>query len=103
SSRQSRCVRIADIEQDMARARQGAVIGEVTVGPARIEVVEQRIATVDDVHKTFRVSKGGTVAALRGVSLAVGRGEAVGLVGESGSGQTTVGRGVGGVARVTTG
>ncbi len=100
--RQSRCVRIAEIPPSMAGARHGSAVAEAAAGRTALEV-EHPIATVTEVHKSFRVGKGRTVDALRGVSLAVGRGEAVGLVGESGSGKTTLGRCIAGLELVTSG
>ncbi|MDE2604885.1 MAG: ABC transporter ATP-binding protein [Burkholderiales bacterium] len=53
---------------------------------------------VDDVHKTF-----GSHAALQGMSLAVGHGEIVALLGASGSGKTTLLRMVAGLERIDRG
>ncbi len=49
------------------------------------------VITIRDLSKTF-APRGGPVQALRGVSLAVQRGETLGVVGESGSGKTTLAR-----------
>ena len=44
-----------------------------------------------NIRTEFR-ARGGIVAAVDGVSLDIGRGETLGLVGESGCGKTTLGR-----------
>jgi peptide/nickel transport system ATP-binding protein len=49
------------------------------------------VLTARDLRTEFR-ARGGTVAAVDGVSLDIGRGETLGLVGESGCGKTTLGR-----------
>ena len=60
------------------------------------------IIEVDNVYKTFRVGKV-EVPAVRGVSLAVERGEFVSLVGPSGSGKSTLFYLLGGLAQVDSG
>jgi ABC-type glutathione transport system ATPase component len=58
------------------------------VSPAVLEVV--------DVTKTFPVAGGAVARALNGLSFALGRGEAVGIVGESGGGKSTLARAIAG-------
>jgi NitT/TauT family transport system ATP-binding protein len=58
----------------------------VNIGPA---VAEDRTIELVDVHKTFRLSKGTNVEALRGLSLNVRRGEFVAIIGPSGCGKST--------------
>jgi oligopeptide/dipeptide ABC transporter ATP-binding protein len=57
---------------------------------------------IRDLHKTFGHGHG-AVPAVRGVDLDLGRGETVGLVGESGCGKTTLGRILVGLASPTDG
>jgi oligopeptide/dipeptide ABC transporter ATP-binding protein len=61
------------------------------------------VIEVEDLTVTFRGRGGGTARAVDGVSLAVGRGEIVALVGESGCGKTTLARSVLGLERPTSG
>ena len=58
---------------------------------ARSAVTGRSVLTVEDVHMTYH-SHGRIVHALQGASLEVLEGEAVGLVGESGCGKSSLGR-----------
>ena len=68
------------------------------------------VLEVADLRVHFPVRRGlvfervaGTVRAVDGVSFAIGRGETLGLVGESGCGKTTVGRAIVGLTQPTSG
>ena len=67
-------------------------------------VASEPVIEVDDLVVTFRGRRGGgTARALDGVNLAVGRGEIVALVGESGCGKTTLARSILGLERPASG
>ena len=51
-----------------------------------------RVVTVEGLRKVFRLEGGGRLVAVAGVSFGIDRGEVLGLIGESGSGKSTVGR-----------
>ena len=85
-------------------------------GNPRMSVVEPPVTVkasileVQNLQKRFRRSRAkgasksdASVYAVRGISLRVGVGEALGLVGETGSGKTTVGRCVVGLETATAG
>lgn len=50
------------------------------------------LVRVEDLHKAFPSKGGGSIHAVNGVSFAIDEGETLGLIGESGSGKSTVGR-----------
>src|SRR5205807_2029094 len=55
----------------------------------RRRVAVSALLEVEDLHVWFELPDGGELHAVQGVSLAVDRGERLGLVGESGCGKTT--------------
>ena len=67
------------------------------------------LLALDDVVKEFPITRGvlqrrvGSIKAVSGVSLEIARGEAFGLVGESGCGKTTLGRLIVGLEKVDSG
>ncbi len=58
-----------------------------------VGVPGEPLLMVEDLHTSFRTSRG-TVRAVDGVSLSVGRGKTLGIVGESGSGKTVLSRSI---------
>jgi oligopeptide/dipeptide ABC transporter ATP-binding protein len=59
--------------------------------------MSETLLEVEDLHTGFSIRRDGKnsfVPAVRGVSFSIGRGEVLGLVGESGCGKTTVGRSI---------
>ena len=84
--------------------------GDVVAAPARTHGEHTPdgplLAELRDVHVHFtprRRAAGGAVRALDGVSLALRRGEILGVVGESGSGKSTLARTLLGLVKPTTG
>ncbi|MGW2056819.1 dipeptide ABC transporter ATP-binding protein [Streptomyces sp. NPDC001840] len=103
ADRRSACLRADHITGDLI-ARRDALVAPLTPpdppeGPA--------IVSVSHVTKTYRttslVARAGTVHAVQDVSFSITDGEALGLVGETGSGKTTLARCLLGLATPTSG
>ncbi|USQ81279.1 ABC transporter ATP-binding protein [Ornithinimicrobium faecis] len=91
-ARQSACVRIADIRHDL----QAAIGASQATGEPPAVAGEEPLLVVEDLQKSFKTSpmlgRSLTVPALKGVSFELGVGESLGLVGETGSGKSTIAR-----------
>ncbi|MEE4607985.1 MAG: ATP-binding cassette domain-containing protein, partial [Desulfobacteraceae bacterium] len=61
------------------------------------------LLAVEDLTVAYSLGRGRRVEAVAGISFAIARGEALGLVGESGCGKTTVARAVVGLQQATGG
>ncbi|MFE3829370.1 dipeptide ABC transporter ATP-binding protein [Streptomyces sp. NPDC059092] len=91
-ARSSACVRIDDIRDTLQRE-----IGKgPRASPRPAAGTAPSLLVVDDVRKSYTnspvIGKRRTVTALRGVSFELGAGESLGLVGETGSGKSTIAR-----------
>lgn len=92
ATRSTACVRIEEIRgslaTEIARIEQAGVVPTVEGA--------DRLLVVKDLKKSYKTSpmigRAQTVPALKGVSFDLGAGESVGLVGETGSGKSTIAR-----------
>jgi peptide/nickel transport system ATP-binding protein len=94
-----RCHLFDDAERRDTQASPAAVAPAVLVGGAP-QLGEEPLLLVRDLKVHFPITRGvlqrvaGYVRAVDGVSLAIGAGRTLALVGESGCGKTTVGKGI---------
>ncbi|MFD2420065.1 dipeptide ABC transporter ATP-binding protein [Amycolatopsis pigmentata] len=105
ASHTSACVRIDHIRGELT----GRLSARHTTATSPRPIMEGSapVAVITDVHKSFRSSRffgrNREAVALDGVNFAVGEGESVGLVGETGSGKTTIARLITGLTRPDSG
>ena len=78
-------------------------VGSDGLTPAERRKSDLPVIRVRDLRKEFPIKRGTTFAAVKGVDLDIERGETFGLIGESGSGKTTIGRMVLGLVSSTSG
>ncbi len=98
NARQVRCWKAAEGERAEARP--------VFPGPARVAILHQEtrpLMEVRDLAVTYRIGLRHSVPAVAGVSFDVARGRTLALIGESGSGKSTVARAICGLGPITEG
>ena len=88
--RATACIRRGAIADEMRALRHRSL--EVAYTQQHFATTATPLIRVDGLEKTFIGRRGRPIHALKGVSIEVMPGESVGLVGETGSGKTTLGR-----------
>lgn len=78
-------------------------VGGDGMTPAERRKADLPVIQVRELRKEFPIKRGVTFAAVKGVDLDIRRGETFGLIGESGSGKTTIGRMILGLVDSTSG
>ena len=103
ASRRSACLRVAEIRDEIAAQRRALADVATPAEPSR----SSPLLAVADLQKTYHtaalVGRSRTIHAARGVSFEIGEGESLGLVGETGSGKTTIARCILGLTTPTSG
>ncbi|MFD5224412.1 nickel ABC transporter ATP-binding protein NikE [Microbacterium sp. NPDC058342] len=97
--RLSRCIRIDTIRTEL----RDAVLTSARPAPRPAYVASEELLRIEGLTKRFTTQRlvGRSISslALAGVDLTIGAGESVGLIGESGSGKTTIARSIVGLSR----
>jgi peptide/nickel transport system ATP-binding protein len=92
---------VHEVDRFVTRLREGG--GRTSVlDPSRHARLEPVVKTVD-MHLSFRPRSRHPVHVLKGINLTLEQGDALGLVGESGCGKTTLGRAIAGLIPTTGG
>lgn len=105
--RESACIRADDLGTELGKRLRASTEAKAVPAAMRAEAESRPLLRVSDLRKVYRsqsmLGSRRESVAVDGVSFTVGEGEAVGLLGETGSGKSTIARCIVGLSKVSGG